>query len=181
MGDYSMARITNKPPRWKENNSIYFLTFCTYRRRKILHSNGIPAILIEDLKFYSERINELIAYTIMPDHVHLLVEVEDVESLSKFLKSFKTHSSKKIQEIIGKSSDPIWQRGTMDHCIRESTANTDYENHIAYLFYNSLKHLGISPKDFELHNFHEIVARGWLEEDFCAFAEKTEKEFAIYE
>ncbi len=76
-------------------------------------------LFLEDLKFYSKIIRELIAYTIMPDHIHLLVEIEDVKTLSKFLQSFKTHSSKKIQELTGKSKYPIWQRGTMDHCIRD--------------------------------------------------------------
>jgi putative transposase len=176
-----MKRITNKPPRWKESYSTYFLTFCTFRRRKILHRDGIPSFIIEDLKYYSKIIKELIAYTIMPDHIHLLIEVEDVKALSKFLQSFKTHSSKKIQELIGKNNSPFWQRGTMDHCIRESSANIDFENHLTYLFYNSQKHLGISPKDYPYHNFNEIVKRGLLEEDFCVLSEKTEKEFAIYE
>ena len=176
-----MKRITNKPPRWKADYSIYFLTFCTYQRRKILHGHDLPGFLIEDLKFYSKIIKRLIAYTILPDHIHLILEVEYASDLSKFLQCFKTHSSKKIQGLIERSKDPVWQRGTMDHCIRESFANTDLENHVSYLFYNSQKHLGISPKDFPYHNFHEIVEQGWLEEDFCSSAEKTEREFAIYE
>ena len=176
-----MDRITNKPPRWKDDFSIYFLTFCTFHYKKILHSQTIPFALIEDLKYYPKIIKELIAYTIMPDHIHLLVEIANVKTLSKILQFFKTHSSKKIQEMLGKSNGPIWQRGTMDHCIRESTANTDFENHLAYLFYFSRKHLGISPKDYPYHNFQEIVERGWLDEEFCEFPEKIEKKFAIYE
>ena len=143
-----MKRITNKPPRWKDSNSIYFLTFCTFKHRKILHHTGIPIFIIEDLNYYSKIIKELIAYTILPDHLHVLIEVEEGNTLSKFLQSFKTHSSKKIQEVIGRNNNPIWQRGTMDHCIRTSSANTDFENHLKYLFYNSQKHLGKSPKDF---------------------------------
>ena len=176
-----MGRITNKPQRWKESYSIYFLTFCTFQHRKILHRNGIPMFIKEDLKYYSKIIKELIAYTIMPDHIHLLIEVEDVKTLSKFLQSFKTHSSKKIQELIGKNNNPIWQRGTMDHCIHESFANVDFENHLRYLFYNSQKHLGISPKNYPYHNFQEIVQQGWLKEDFCEFSERIENEFAMYE
>jgi len=173
-----MKRQTNKPPRWKEDDSIYFLTFCTYKHRKILLSRRITAVLIEDLKFYSKLIRELIAYTIMPDHIHLLIKIEDVKSLSKFLQSFKTRSSKKIQELIGKSEYPIWQRGTMDHCIRDEN---DFANHLTYLFYNSYKHLKISLKDFDYHNFNEIIKRGWMEENFCVFSEKKEKEFLLYE
>jgi len=173
-----MKRQTIKPPRWKENNSIYFATFCAYKHRKIFLSQRVTAVLIEELLFYSKIIKELIAYTIMPDHIHLLVEIEDVKTLSKFLQSFKTHSSKKIKELIGKSEYPIWQRGTMDHCIRN---DNDFDNHLSYLFFNSYKHLKIPPKDFNFHNFNEMVKKGWMEEDFCAFSEKTEKEFALYE
>jgi REP element-mobilizing transposase RayT len=176
-----MKRINNKPPRWKESYSIYFLTFCTFRHRKILHCDGVPAFITEELKYYSKIIKELIAFTIMPDHIHLLIEVEDIKSLSKFLQSFKTHSSRKIQELLGKNNNPFWQRGTMDHCIRESSANIDFENHLNYLFYNSQKHLGISPKYYPYHNFQEIVKRGLLEENFCELSERIEKEFAIYE
>jgi putative transposase len=176
-----MKRITNKPPRWKDGHSFYFLTFCTYRRRKILHVDGVPFALIEDLFFYQRIIKELIAYTIMPDHVHLLVEIEDVKSLSEFLQNFKTHSSKKIKDLIGKRDGPVWQRGTMDHCIRESLSNADFENHLNYLFYNSQKHLGISPKDFPFHNFNATIERELLEEGFSAVSEKIEQEFAIYE
>jgi putative transposase len=173
-----MKRQTNKPSRWKENDSIYFATFCAYKHRKIFLSQRVVAVLLEELIFYSKIIKELIAYTIMPDHIHLLVEIEDVKTLSKFLQSFKTHSSKKIKEFIGKSEYPIWQRGTMDHCIRD---DNDFDNHLSYLFFNSYKHLKISPKDFDFHNFNEMVKKGWMEEDFCAFSEKTEKEFALYE
>jgi REP element-mobilizing transposase RayT len=176
-----MKCINNKPPRWKESYSVYFLTFCTFRHKKILHGDRAPVLIAEDLNYYSKIIKELIAYTIMPDHIHLLIEVEDVKSLSKFLQSFKTHSSKKIEELIGKHNNPIWQRGTMDHCIRESSTNIDFENHLKYLFYNSQKHLGISPKNYPYHNFQEIVQRGWLGEDFCEFSERIEKEFAMYE
>ena len=72
----------------------------------------------------------------------------------------------------------VWQRGTMDHCIRD---DQDFENHLNYIFYNSWKHLGIAPCEFKLHNFEEIVERGWLEKDFCGFPEKDEKRFEVYE
>jgi putative transposase len=176
-----MKRITNKPPRWKNDHAIYFLTFCTFKRRKILHLDGVAAALIEDLFFYQRTIKELIAYTVMPDHVHLLVEIEDVKTLSKFLQNFKTHSSKRIKELIGKSDGPVWQRGSMDHCIRESVSNSDFENHLNYLFNNSQKHLGISPQDFPFHNVNAMIKRGWIEEGFSSVSEKIEQEFAIYE
>ena len=144
----------------------------------MLHKKEIAKILLDDLKFYGKQVKEIIAYTIMPDHIHLLIEVENIKTLSTFLQRFKSHSSKKIQEALQGKGDHIWLRGTMDHCIRYED---DFENHLMYIFYNSQKHLGISPKDFDLHNFKEIVEKGWLEEDFCVFPEEKEKNFIIYE
>jgi hypothetical protein len=68
----------------------------------------------------------------------------------------------------------------MDHCIRFSWENKDFENHLGYLFYNSWKHLHIGPKDFPYHNFDSMVKRGWLHEDIIDFPE-SEFHFEIYE
>ncbi len=162
---YYMNQRPQKPPRYQEINSIYFLTFCTFKRLPLLHLPEIPEFLIKELKFYERKIQKLIAYTIMPDHVHLLVEVETVESLSTFLRDFKKFTSREINLRSSRSpngsnkTQRVWQPGTMDHCIRMSWDNKDYSNHLAYLFYNSQKHLNITPKDFPLSQFHGFCQR----------------------
>ena len=169
--------FSRKPPRWQNDNSIYFLTFCTFHRQKLLHKNQIPEFLIEELRFYSKKLKNMMAFTIMPDHIHLLVEIESIQSMSAFLRDFKKITSREIKKYAIK--EHVWQSGTMDHCIRTSLANEDLENHIYYIFYNSWKHLGVKPKDFPYHNFSEIVKKGWLENDFYDF--DAPKEFDKYE
>lgn len=85
-----------KPPRYNQDNSIYFLTFCTFRRIPLLHVPGIPEFLIEELHYYEKKIENLIAYTIMRDHVHLLLSVNAVQDLSIFLRDFKKYTSIEI-------------------------------------------------------------------------------------
>jgi REP element-mobilizing transposase RayT len=119
----------------------------------------------------------MIAFTIMPDHIHLLVEIETVQSMSVFLRDFKKFTSHEIKKH--SVEEYVWQRGTMDHCVRISLGNKDFENHLSYIFSNSWKHLSIKPKDFPFHNFQEVVQKGWLEEDFFDFDEP--KEFDKYE
>ncbi len=174
-----MKQFSRKPPRWQQDNSLYFLTLCTYRRNKYLHRNNVPEFLIEELLFYSKNIRDLISYTIMPDHIHLLLETETAKAMSSFLRDYKKYTSAGIKKLLGVRDAHIWQRGTMDHCIRQSLQNEDFENHLYYLYYNSLKHIGIKPKDFPYHNFNEIVERGWLEDDFLGFY--VPKEFEMYE
>ena len=170
-------RVTRKPPRFQQDNSIYFLTFCTFRRSPVLLETGIPETLLENLRFYAPRLKNLIAYTIMPDHVHLLTEVETVFQMSAFLRDFKKRTSKEIKQKTGQTI-PIWQSGTFDHCIRSSA---DLENHLNYIFYNSWKHLEILPKDFPYHNFKEAVGKGWIEEDFRVRSIEIQNRFTVYE
>ena len=154
--------ISRKPPRFHQDDAVYFLTFCTFRRRKILHRSGVPEMLIENLKFYGERIKKLVAYTIQRDHVHLMVDVENVKQMSDFLRDFKKWCSREVCKLV-QISAPIWLRGTMDHCIRD---DLDFHNHLSYIFHNSWKHLQVPPRDFPYHNFLEFVEKGWFDVDF---------------
>ena len=172
-----MNSFARKPPRWQDDNSLYFLTFCTFHRQKLLHKYEIPEFLIEELKYYSKKLRNISAYTIMPEHIHLLVETDTVQSMSAFLRDFKKYTSREIKKYA--IDEHIWQQGTMDHCIRMSLQNEDFENHIHYIFYNSWKHLGVKPKDFPYHNFLETVEKGWIEDDFFDF--DAPKGFEKYE
>ena len=138
-------------------------------------------MILHSLNFCRTKVKDLLAYTVMPDHLHLMVEIEEAKELSSFLRDFKSYTSKEIKRITEITQKHVWQRGTMDHCIRESNSNTDFENHLQYLFFNSVKHLGIAPKEFPYHNFTEIVKRGWLENEFCDFEANKSKRFEIYE
>ena len=162
-----MKAFPGKPPRATHDGSPYFLTFCTLRRKPLLHQQGIPQFLIDELHFYSSRIQSLVAYTIMSNHVHLIVEIDAIGSLSAFLRDFKKFTSIKIKHRLGITGttfkDRVWQPGTMDHCIRMNRDSKDYENHLGYLFYNSQKHLGIAPRDFPYHNFMEFVRQGFYD------------------
>ncbi|MBI5215768.1 MAG: transposase [Ignavibacteriae bacterium] len=205
-----MKQYRKKPPRYSQDNSYYFLTFCTFKRKPFLHLPGIPEFLIEELYFYESKIQQLVAYTIMPDHIHLLVEVEQATDLSIFLRDFKKFTSREIKTRLCSSGspdphptrtnnavmsnavlvngyyyerndEPIWQPGTMDHCIRMGWTNNDLHNHLAYLFYNSYKHLRIAPKDFPYHNFKALVDKGYFDNDYYSFDEKSFPASSTYE
>jgi len=64
----------------------------------------------------------------MPEHIHLLVETDTVQSMSAFLRDFKKYTSREIKKYT--TDEHFWQQGTMDHCIRMSLQGEDFENHI---------------------------------------------------
>ena len=180
-----MKQYPQKPPRSTQDVSSYFLTFCTFNREKVLHSPSVPEFIINELQFMSRKIDRLIAYTIMPDHIHLLVDIDEVKSLSNFLRDFKKYTSREIKRLleeVGKvAPHRIWQPGTMDHRIRTSVKSKDFENHLLYIFFNSKRHLNVPPKDFPYHNFMEFVKMEQFDEDFLAFDEQLLPTFNRYE
>ena len=85
--------------KYKSNNNIvysckYHIVFCPKYRRKVL-VNGVDARLKELVKSICEEIHvEVIEMEIMPDHVHLLLEVDPQFGIHKAVKTIKGKSSR---------------------------------------------------------------------------------------
>jgi REP element-mobilizing transposase RayT len=103
------------------DNPIYFVTTCTYRRRRILTSSRVAAILREEWLATRERHGWVIGrYVIMPDHVHFFCAAElDAKPLSKLMQAWKQWSSKRITREL-ELGDRIWQAEFFDHVLRSS-------------------------------------------------------------
>jgi len=60
----------------------------------------------------------LLAWVIMPNHVHLVVKLMPDRSLAKTVHSLKLYKSKEANRILGKSGT-FWQREYYDRLIRD--------------------------------------------------------------
>ena len=84
--------------KYKSNNNIvysckYHVVWCPKYRKKLLE-NAVAARLEEILsEVAEERSAEVIELEIMPDHVHLLVEVDPQYGIHKLVKQMKGRSS----------------------------------------------------------------------------------------
>lgn len=154
-----MNSYKQKPPRLYCDNSDYFLTFNSYKRRKLLIYETIPKLLLNSIEFLIKRLKlEMIAYVILPEHMHLLLKCEQSKLISNFLRRFKTYTSKKIKKIHNVNYVNIWQPGTYDHVINDED---DYWNHIDYIHFNPVKHgLVKRPEDWEWSSFRKFVKNG---------------------
>lgn len=88
---------------YKSNNNVvysckYHVVWCPKYRRKVL-TDKIETRLKELLRQYAVEINvDIIEMEIMPDHVHLLIEVDPqygVHKAIKFLKGKTSHTLRK--------------------------------------------------------------------------------------
>ena len=87
---------------YKSNNNVvysckYHVVWCPKYRRKIL-TNGIDTRLKELLLEYAANISvDIMEMEIMPDHVHILMEVDPQFGIHKAVKSLKGYTSKVLR------------------------------------------------------------------------------------
>ncbi len=77
------------------------------------------AQIVEDalLHFDGERYR-LIAWCVMPNHVHVLIETRAGHPLAEVIHSWKSFTAKEINKALGRSGE-IWQREYFDRYIRD--------------------------------------------------------------
>lgn len=86
------------------------------------------------LKYHNERY-KLIAWVIMPNHIHLLFKPVNDWSLSKILQSFKSFTASEANKILGRTGK-FWMREYFDRYIRDTE---HFEKAFRYIENNPVK------------------------------------------
>ena len=140
---------------FKEGNT-YFLTHVTFERLPILVDNC--DLLWRAIDKYKDRQPlDVIAWAILPDHWHVLLDPKcnDVASLMKKIKLSFAQTYLKRKEMI---SGRVWHNRYWDHIIRDQQ---DLNRHVDYIHYNPVKHgLASSSAAYEHSSFSEFVSNG---------------------
>jgi putative transposase len=120
----------------------YFVTSATYNRRRLFQVHANAALFLETLQHYRrEGHYRLHAFVVMPDHIHLLLTPQDV-TLERAVQLIKGAFSRKLP-----SKFPIWQRGFINHRIRD---RADFITHREYIHHNPTRACLVQqPEDFE--------------------------------
>jgi len=165
-------------------NRCVFVTTKTFRNIPVFHDAEKARALVECMQFLAKKkyIN-LIAWVIMPDHVHMLVEVIGKKNISQIMHDFKSYAVQKISPLILRRSRgfhasatkkvvisssrgveastagvkyvKLWQTSFHDHVIRDER---DYRNHIWYIHNNPVKHgVAQKPEDWSWSNYYEFT------------------------
>ena len=136
----------------KLSSSIEAKIFSTYE--EILDSNlggphwlarsDIAEILTESIEYRNHKKYDLIAYCIMPNHVHMILKLlthnlKDVESkdypLTRVLQGLKSYTALIGNRKLNRSG-PFWQSESYDHVIRDYD---ELERVIIYTLNNPVK------------------------------------------
>ncbi len=88
---------------YKSNNNVvysckYHVIWCPKYRRDVLQGRVKERLRQIIKKVCYERNAELISHEIMPDHVHILVEVDPQYGVHKLVKQIKGRSSRELRQ-----------------------------------------------------------------------------------
>jgi len=98
--------------RFSESGTCYFLTVCTEQRNPGLENASLTPRLLQQVRDPACGWRPRTA-VVMPDHIHLLAELTDLQTLSGAVRLFKGRSAGLLR-----SHDMKWQRGYYDHRLR---------------------------------------------------------------
>ncbi len=124
-----------KPPRDRANTAshTYFVTTNTWEGRALFQSEQVALLLLETLFSYRQQSKFLLhEFALMPDHLHLLITPGPGVTLERAMQYIKGGFSRRAGQMLGRSME-IWQRGYVDHRIRDER---DYARHRDYIWRN---------------------------------------------
>jgi REP element-mobilizing transposase RayT len=99
----------------KYDPPLYFVTFNTHHRKKLLANDRIQRHFVDFAQSGGQRGMAIGRYVIMPDHIHLFARSSCDSPLTQWMRLLKRYLSKAIS-----APPPHWQRGFFDHLIRHS-------------------------------------------------------------
>lgn len=142
-------------------SGLYFVTICTNFKEKILWVDGdtknrlspIGRVVEESINFINENYEDVLVdkYCIMPNHIHLIVdlgfserrrgslplrETDNNVKLHEIIGRMKSYTTKRYRALTGFSDAILWQRNFYEHIIRN---DEDYAEKWLYIDENELK------------------------------------------
>jgi putative transposase len=103
----------------------YHITIGSYEKRDIFIEPTINQKIVDILKEMSSLYGYyLLAYCLMPDHLHILLQAgKNPRDLRDFVKGFKSYSTKA-------SKMKLWQRGFYEHILRKEEESANVAEYI---------------------------------------------------
>jgi len=116
--------------RWSNAGQVYFVTFATHGRKRHFGDAEIAADAsraIADANHWQR--SHLLAWVLMPDHWHGLVELGRMEALSTCIGGLKGRSARLVRRLHPQLG-PVWAPAFQDRALRNEEALVDVARYI---------------------------------------------------
>ena len=143
-------------------NSYVHLIVVAYKRKDIFLENiELLRISFKNARQYFDF--EIIAICVLPNHIHIILNPNNIHEYPKIITSIKYYFSKHYNVgvetptygYINKGEKGVFQHRYFEHTI---CSQEELNNHIDYVHYNPVKHGYVkSVKEWEFSSFHKFV------------------------
>ncbi|MGH9600734.1 MAG: REP-associated tyrosine transposase [Terracidiphilus sp.] len=134
----------------------FFVTTKASMGRRLLQTERNAELLVKVLRsLVTEKMFELHDFVIMPDHVHLLMTVDDGMTIEKAMQLIKGRFSYQLSHEFGYKGE-IWQRGFSEVQVMNRTS---FERHREYIAENPVKAGLVSSPGEYLFCFGSLAAK----------------------
>ncbi|MNZ94703.1 Transposase IS200 like protein [compost metagenome] len=121
--------------RHSRSGQIYLLTTVTYLREPLFVEWSDAQAVARELHQLGQQSSViLLAWVLMPDHLHCLIELDDM-SLDDYMQQLKSRTAIALNRAMGRTGK-VWQSGYHDHALRR---DEDLKAAARYLVANPLR------------------------------------------
>jgi REP element-mobilizing transposase RayT len=115
---------------------VYLVTTVTVDRAPVFRDLWCARLLIRALRYQASKGHaRTLAFVVMPDHLHWLLQLGDRLALSQVVAVAKRWSSEQINRRVSRSG-ALWQAGFHDHAVR---AEEDLRAVARYVIHNPVR------------------------------------------
>lgn len=100
-----------------------------------MKNDNVAQIVRDNLMFHNGKKYNLLKWCIMPNHVHILIEVFNGISLSEIIHSWKSYSANQINKLFNRTGQ-VWMMEYFDRYIRDYD---HFEKVVNYIHNNPVK------------------------------------------
>jgi REP element-mobilizing transposase RayT len=121
------ALAAKRPLTWAEQNELF--NWYSERVDKYLDAGHgeclckdpqVASLVANAVQFFDGQRYHLHAWTVMPNHVHVVLKPIPPHTLSRILHSWKSFTAHQMSELFPDKPAPYWQNESYNHLIREA-------------------------------------------------------------
>jgi REP-associated tyrosine transposase len=110
--------------------TTYFITICAHMQLNLFQRDDVANLLVITLRKYRDAGEyELNDYVVMPNHIHLLVSLDEAQQLSRVIQLIKGGFSHSLREH-GIAFRAVWEQRYHDRRVRNENDFAEFRHYI---------------------------------------------------
>jgi putative transposase len=106
-------------PHWRLDGCVYFITWRLHESQPELVA-AERDVVVAALRYFRDQRYDLLAFVVMNDHVHVLVQPQNAFRLQDIMHSWKSFTARVLQKDFQRRGT-IWQAESFDRIVRDET------------------------------------------------------------